>query len=131
MPDTGAPYELPYPAPGDAADVPYWMQQNAEAVAAALDGALPGASGSTVAKLWTGRVDAVFTGINYVLVAVDWSAAGFTVPPNPTGAPLDDGSNGQITCHFTSVTASGCTLVALGTVALSVTVPIALTVMGE
>lgn len=33
MADTGAPFNLPYPEPGVAADVPYWSQQLADAVA--------------------------------------------------------------------------------------------------
>ena len=49
MPVTTA-LALPYPAPGDTPDVPYWLQQLAEAVDAL------GATPTTYVPVWAGSV---------------------------------------------------------------------------
>lgn len=109
MPDTGAPYALPYPpAAGVAPDVPYDMQQLAEQLEEILSTRLPGAlylAQTTVNIPVSGAVGAGNT------AAVSFPAGRFSATPRVlvSQASLPAGS-GLVIVKHSAASASGVTV---------------------
>lgn len=102
MPQTPT-FLLPYPAPGSAADVPYDMQQLAEAVEARLQG-LKRAAGGRVTLTPSGGAAPYSAS-----VTVTFPAGRFTAAPAVTATPESIAST-NMRASASSVTTTGFTL---------------------